>query len=323
MAVSETPTGAYIPARLLPSLTLIQTKTAIATGKGHQDAKAAMGTITFYNGLFASQTIAAGTTLTGSDSVQVVTDQTGTIPPNIPPQDGQAHIAAHALQAGQTGNIQALDINGTVSSSLFVKNLAPFSGGQNERDFATVTRDDIQRVVTSLTPHLLQSEQAALTAQLTASEALAPPTCTPTVTADHGPGSEAATIQVTVSERCTGVAYNQQAVQVKASQLLTSVATTQLGTSYTLTGTVHVTITQASVTNKVAFSLACTGTWVYTFSLQEQQQIKHLIAGRTKHDALQLLLSQSGIHKTTIVGIGNNELLPDVTRIHLLIMVEG
>ena len=75
-----TATGGQIPARRLPPLTLTQTKTALATGKRHQDAEAAMGTITFYNGLFTSQTIAAGTTLTGSDGVQVITDQLAVIP---------------------------------------------------------------------------------------------------------------------------------------------------------------------------------------------------------------------------------------------------
>src|SRR6266567_5342032 len=42
---------------LLP-LTLMQSTTAPATGKQHQDPTRAAGTITFYNGLLASQTIA-------------------------------------------------------------------------------------------------------------------------------------------------------------------------------------------------------------------------------------------------------------------------
>ena len=73
-------TRMHIPARQLTPLTLIQSTTSVATGKGHQDAEAAVGTITFFNGLFMSQTIAAGTTLTGSDGVQVVTDRLAVIP---------------------------------------------------------------------------------------------------------------------------------------------------------------------------------------------------------------------------------------------------
>jgi len=313
-----------VPGRVLPGLTLTQSTSTNATGQGHQNAHAASGTLTFYNGLFTVQTVYASTIFRRADGVQVVTDQMGTIPPNIPPQDGQARIAAHALYAGQVGNIQALDINGTVSSSLFVKNLAPFSGGQNERDYPMVTKADLDRVVKSLAPSLFQSEQAALSAQLTAGEALAPPTCSPTTTADHAVGSEATTVQVTVSQSCGAVAYNQQAVQVQATQLLISMAATQLGTGYTLTGTIQVTTIQATATKKVVFSFMCMGTWVYTLTPQEQQQIKHLIAGRTKQDALQLLLSQQGIDKATIAGVPDTKKLPDdLTHMHLFIIVEG
>lgn len=80
VAAPGTSTGARIQARLLPPLTLAQTKTASATGKGHQDAEAAMGTITCYNSLFTFQTIAAGSALTGSDGIRVVTDQLAVIP---------------------------------------------------------------------------------------------------------------------------------------------------------------------------------------------------------------------------------------------------
>ncbi len=317
--------GNGVQGRVLPELALTQTQTTQATGHGHQDARAAAGILSFYNGSFSAQTVYAGTVFTGEDGVKVVTDQTGTIPPNTPPQDGQASIAAHALHAGQAGNIQALDMNGTVSSSLYVKNLAPFTGGQDTRGYTTVTRDDIERVVNRLTPHLLQSEQAALTAQLTEGEALVPPTCTPTESADHGPGSEATAVQVTVSESCIAVAYNQQAVQVKALQLLTSMAATQLGTAYHLTGSIQVTVKQATATKTpIVLSLSLLGTWVYTFSPQEQQHIKTLITGKTKHQALQLLLlSQQGIASVTIAGIRDNEQVPeDVTHIHLLIITE-
>src|SRR5713226_3087304 len=313
--------GNGAPGRVSPAFTLTQSASTSATGHGHQDARTAAGILTFYNGSFSFQTIYAGIVFTGSDGGKVVTDQTETIPPNAPPQDGQASIAAHALHAGQAGNIPSLAINGTVSSSLYVKNLAPFTGGQDSRDYPIVTKTDIQRVANRLTPHLLQSEQAVLTSQLTASEALAPPTCTPTTTADHGPGSETTTVQVTVSASCTAVAYNQQAVQVQARQFLTRMAATQLGTGYTLTGAIHVTNTQATAAKNVVFSFTCAGTWVYTFSPQEQQHLKTLIASKTEPQALQLLRSQQGIASVTIAGVPDNQSLPeDLTHIHVLLL---
>ena len=311
--------------RVLPTFTLTQSASTTATGHGHQDAKHATGRLTLYNGLFTAQWLPSGTVFAGQHGVHVATSQSVTIPSGNPPSYGQATVSAYAVQAGSAGNIQAGDINTTIANGVLVTN-SPFTGGQDARDFLSVTKADIQRVVDRLSPDLLQSEQTALTAQLTGGEALAPPTCSPATTADHGPGSEATTVQVSVSASCIAIAYNQQAIQVKASQLLTSIATQQLGTGYHLIGSIQVTVKQATVSTHpplVVLSFMCGGTWVYTLSPQEQQHIKHLIAGRTKQQALQLLLSQSGIDKATITGIGENEQVPeDVTHIHLLIMAE-
>ncbi len=312
--------GNGVPGRVLPVFTLTQTQPTQATGHGHQSAKHATGTLTFYNGLFTAQFVSRGTLFTGRDGVQVTTSASVTIPAANPPQFAEVSVSASTTRAGSAGNIAAGDINTTIANGVLVKN-SPFAGGQDARDFPLVTRDDIQRVQASLTPHLLQSEQAVLTSQLTASEALAPPTCTPTTTADHGPGSETTTVQVTVSASCTAVAYNQQAVQVQARQFLTRMAATQLGTGYTLTGAIHVTNTQATAAKNVVFSFTCAGTWVYTFSPQEQQHLKTLIASKTKPQALQLLRSQQGIASVTIAGVPDNQSLPeDLTHIHVLLL---
>jgi hypothetical protein len=138
-----------IPARQLTPLTLIQSTTAVATGKGHQNAEVAVGTITFFNGLFTSQTIAAGTTLTGSDGVEVVTDQLAVIPAasaSTPPTYGQVTVSAHALYPGPQGNIPVHDINQTCClPSVLAQNTNAFRGGQLERDYTVVTRKDINR----------------------------------------------------------------------------------------------------------------------------------------------------------------------------------
>src|SRR5205085_6874223 len=94
-----------LPTRTLAPVTLTRSLTAPATGRGHQDARPAAGVLTLYNGSFSAQTIAAGTVLTGSDGVKVVTDATVMLAPNTPPVDGKASVAAHALQAGSVGNI--------------------------------------------------------------------------------------------------------------------------------------------------------------------------------------------------------------------------
>ena len=50
--------------RVLPALTISQSQTTNATGTGHQIAKAASGTVTFYNGLFTQQFVPRGTVYT-------------------------------------------------------------------------------------------------------------------------------------------------------------------------------------------------------------------------------------------------------------------
>ncbi len=97
--------GADIHGRGLLALTVSQSLTTQATGKGHQDATQAAGSLTFYNGSFSSKSIDAGTVFTGSDGIQVVTDQTALIPPGNPPTYGAATVPAHAVHAGSQGNI--------------------------------------------------------------------------------------------------------------------------------------------------------------------------------------------------------------------------
>src|SRR6266702_5537600 len=47
--------------RVLQPITISQSATTHTTGHGHQDARNATGTVTFYNGLFTQQFIASGT----------------------------------------------------------------------------------------------------------------------------------------------------------------------------------------------------------------------------------------------------------------------
>src|SRR6266567_1705767 len=325
MAVSGIPTGAHIPARLLPPLTLTQTTTAPATGKGHQDALAAMGTITFYNGLFTSQTIAAGATLTGSDGVQVVTNQLAMIPAALattPPTYGQVTVSAHALVPGPQGNIPVRDINQACClPSVLAQNTTAFHGGQHERDYTVVTREDIDHGVASLTTTLIQSAHAAFTAQLTTHEALATPPCTRTVTADPQAGAEAATVTVTVAEQCTAIAYDAAALREQATQVLAQ----RGGTHYSLVGAVQVSVLHARIIDQkrgvARITVNIEGTSIYQFSQQELQRIKQLIASKTPAQAVRILLSLPGIQRATIEGIGENRSLPkDSSRIQVRIL---
>lgn len=297
-------------------LTLSLSQTVLATGTGHQDARVATGTLTFYNGLFTQQYIARGTVLTGSEGVQIATTQPATIPPGNPTSGyGTVTVSAQAVQTGATGNIAAGDITITINNGLLVKN-NQFSNGQDARAFSVVMKEDIARVVTQLTPQLLHSEQAALTSQLQANEALFSPTCSPTSNADHQPGDEATHVKVTVSETCSAAAYTQQAAQAQGEQLLNAKARI-LGKGYILVGDIHPTLLskQAAATMRVQFS----GTYLYQIN---QQELTTLIAGQPKQHALLLLTKIAGIQHVTISGIADDNLIPlDPAHINFQVLI--
>ncbi len=314
--------------RVLPPLTISQSQTTLTTGKGHQDAKAATGYITLYNGQFTEQTIAAGTILTGSDGIQVVTDQDAHLPPDNPPVNGQATVAAHAINSGSAGNIQALDINTTISSAVFVKNLNAFTSGQDERNYQTVAKADISSVVTPLKTSVMHSMRLALQGQVQPNEQLYILPCSPTFTSDHQPGQEATQVKVTVSQTCSAVAYNSQELATKATAFLASQAQQKTGAGYSLFGDVHVWVKQASVSHTstplVFLSFHTSGTWMYGLSQKAQEHIKRLIAGKTRQQAETLLSTLPGVEQVTIrfSGFTDATRLPKGTGyMHLTIFV--
>ena len=302
--------------RLINPITLSTSQSAPTTGRGHQDAKAATGTITFYNGELQIVTVSAGTILTGNDGVQVVTDQDATIPaldPSAnPPTVGQITVSARATNPGARGNIPAFDISQPCClASVIAKNTTAFHGGQDERNFQTVTTADMNSLSTMLKSSLAQSMQGALQGQVKLNEELQTLPCSPAITADHQIGQEAAQVKVTVSETCSGVAYNQNVLQSLATDLLSSQAAKKLGSGYNLLGIIHLTIIQATVSHTTPIlTFSCSGTWVYTLSHAEQERLKHLIAGKHKDQAVSILSHVPGIQAVSIAGIDNNQRLP-------------
>jgi len=316
-------TGTLQVGRVLDPITISQTATANTTGHAHQDANAATGYITFYNGQANQVTVPAGTTVTGSDGVQIVTDQDAHIPAANPPSLGQVTVAAHALNAGSSGNIQALAINATISSTLFVKNLSAFAGGQDERDFRIVAKNDLSQTATPLQATLAQSVNAALQEQLKQGEQLQRMPCSLAVTPDHQIGQEATTVKVTVAETCSGIAYNDQELTAKVTQLLTAQARKKLGAGYSMLENPQITVTRATPAKHVMLSFTSVSTWIYALSSVEQKKIKQFIAWKSTHNALQLLQSLPGIERVSLqfTGFGDDTRIPKARAyIHLLII---
>jgi hypothetical protein len=316
-------TQGTVPGRSLSALTMSQQKTVPATGVGHQNATQATGYITFYNAATYAQEIPAGTLLTGADGVQVVTDQTAYIPAGNLLTNGHTTVTAHAVIAGPAGNIQGGDIYGPCCrESVMVANAA-FTSGQNARDYRKIQHSDIDAVTNDLKASLIQSAQAAFQQQTQPGEALLTPLpCTLTSTPDHSAGTEATHVTVTVSETCTGMVYNTQAMQQQVTQIATQEATNQLGNGYALVGTVNDTITQATPKNgnRAALQVHITSEWSYQFTDQQQQHLINSIAGKSRNVAMDIVLHTPGVQSASISG----SVLPtDTQHIRVLVVYAG
>jgi hypothetical protein len=327
LAIGAQPGGtAQIPGRVLSSVTMSQDQSAPTTGRAHQDAQAAHGSITLYNAAPYAQTIAAGTLLTGTDGTEVTTDQDVTIPAAILPTDGQVTVSAHALETGPAGNISAGDIYGACCrANVFAAN-GPFTGGQNARDYQTATQADIDTVARSLKKSLDQSEQAAMQTQVRANETLITPSpCQTTVTPDHRPGEEATQVHVTVSETCTGIVYTTQAYQDNITQALNQQAAKQLGAGYTPIGQPQNTIAHVSTQDRqhITLQVNIAGTYDYQLSQEQLQQIKTLVAGKSKAQATAAVLRVPGVQSIEISSNQGSTLPSDSARIQVVQVLMG
>ncbi|MBV9707080.1 MAG: hypothetical protein JO125_06705 [Chloroflexi bacterium] len=322
-AVTGTPNAAQhqVSARLLSQPTPSQQKTVSATGTGHTDPIQATGTLTFKNGMFVEQTVAAGTVFTGADGVQVANDVAANIPAANANNNtlGIATVSAHAVVGGTAGNIGAGDISGTCcgSGSIFVTNSA-FSGGKDPVRFTAVAQSDIDNAAKPLADSLITQAQQGLNAQVRSGEKLlASPQCPSNVTADHHAGDRADNVTVTVSAKCDGEVYDQKGTESLIQTLLQQRADSSLGPGYVLVGNIDIqTTVPSSPHGNVSLLVKAQGK--YQMSAALQQQLKKQIAGKSVTEARTLLKSQKGIADVTIQANGNT-LPTDPSQISIVV----
>jgi hypothetical protein len=299
VVAGQPPTAEQLAGRALPAVTMSQQQTVPTTGKAHQDARAAHGFITFYNAATYSQVIPAGTMVIGADGIQIVTEQDALIAAASYPTFGQSTVVAHAVVTGPAGNIAGGDIYGPCCRLNVSAVNGPFSGGTLARDYQTVTAQDISTVATSLKTSLNQSVQAALQTQVHTDETLITPfPCQQSVKPDHLLGEEARQVQITVSETCRGMTYSTHAYQSRLMQIINQHA----GDGYLPLGEVQSSIIQATVqdAHHTQLHVSMAQDYAYQVSPQQQQDIKALIAGKSKAQAISTLLHVPGIQSVSV-----------------------
>ncbi len=296
-----------IPTRNLSPVTLSKSLSAPTTGHGHQEATTARGSLTLYNGLFTQQTISIGTVFTGNDGVKVSTGETVTLPAGNPPTYGEASVTAQAFTPGAAGNIQAGDINTTISNGVLVKNTSAFHGGRDARDYQAVAQSDLDSLTSKLQQILTQQIPQAFV--LRSGEALDITTCIFKATPNHQPGDEAREATVNSSKTCEGIAYNQNELERSATAAFNA---TTPGRNYLLEGDVQVNVTSVS-----PFTVSLRGLWVYYLSQDYEQFLAQQIAGDTPEQAKKYLLQTGFITQATVT----KTLPKDPDHIHFLVLV--
>ncbi len=293
--------------RALAPVTLTTSLTGPTTGKGHQDARAATGTLIFYNGLFTDQSIPGGTVFTGADGVKIMTGATVTIQAGNPPSYGQASVEAHALHTGSVGNIAAGDITTTVSSGVLVKN-SVFSGGRDARDFPAFAQADLDRLTSAIEGALSQQMPQAFV--LRPGETVLPTTCMFKSTPNHQVGDEAQKVTLRAIDTCKGVAYNRDQLSQQATTLF--MRQTAPGANYQLIGEVQVQLVSAT-----PVTVSCRGLWAYTLSQDYEQFLAEQIAGDSPQQAKKYLLQTGLLTRATVL----DKLPQDPAHIHFQVFI--
>ncbi len=132
-----------VPAVPLAVKTFTAKAPVIPTGSKTYPATTAHGVLTITNGSIIAQVIPAGFTISN-----VATDYAVYVPAGNANGYGYATVRAHALVHGKGGNFARLAINQVIGSSVYIRNLIPFTGGKEAYSvkFATL-RDRVQAIV--------------------------------------------------------------------------------------------------------------------------------------------------------------------------------
>ena len=286
-----------VQARTLSSTSPTQTATANATGS--IQATAASGTLTFLNNNNSGVTLGS-TTLTSKNGVRISFNG-----PIFVPAIGSASTAGYAVNGGAAGNIPAFDFSGSCCApGITVNNKSAFTGGQDAVPNSVIQQSDIDGAVNPLAGAQTTATKADLQKQVRQNERVVDNTvsCTPTHTADHKPGDQAKQVTVSVSVQCTQEVYDFGAAVQMATGLLQGQAENDRDltpfTQYALDGQVVTNLVSASVVKadgQVALTIQARGLWVYQFTDQMLQNIKHQLLKLSQHDAQAILQNTMGV----------------------------
>lgn len=305
--------------RLYPGTREILTRTIAATGTATRPATAARGSITFYNGLPARQTISSGTLLTSTSGVPVLTEEDAYIPAATPPTEGSTTVAARAENTGPAGNIAAATMGGPCCRAYVLAYNGAFWGGADARTYRTPTASDIADALDPLRSQLDSRVQGEIHTWLRPGDGLLPPKCEVITSSSAQPGTEADHVTVTVGETCTAAAYRESDLQQTATAWLSGVAARQFGPVYRPTTAVRAEVSASTLTgDRATLRLQLSGRYSYSFSQQEVSHLRTQLAGVSVGRARVMLRGVEGVTEAQIQS-STTTLPSDPSRIQILL----
>jgi hypothetical protein len=322
LAVTGTPDRSQnqIASRLVSFTTPTQQASIQTTGVAYTLAVQATGSLVFYNEANYPQTIEAGTVISATSGIQVVTDQTVTIAAGDPPQLGSASVVAHSLQLGTRGNIPPLTINTLCClSGIYAKNLSSFSGGQDPQSYPTVSTADLQTATRQLAGTLDPQARKGVQSQIAETERpLTTIQCSFNTISQPKIGERATTATVSVSEMCQSQVYDYAIVQMQTDILFFQDAQRHTGSNFILSGIPTITINKVMLMDKshntYKVAVSATGIMIFHLSPAELKSLVTQIAGEKISIAQRQLLAIEGVQGVYIKPANPGEkLLPAAT----------
>lgn len=316
-----------IPSRLLSFTTPTKTETINTTGVGHTPPVQATGSITFYNEAPYSQTVYAGTVLTGSDGIQVVTDETVTIAAGNGLTNGSATVSAHTIQAGTQANIVPLDINGLCClSGILAKNQEPFSGGEDSKAYPMVSEADVKGETIHLAGLLDQVAKQGIQKQVnTFEQFLQPMQCSSTTSSLPKVGEKAEQARVSVAETCTGQVYDSATLQTLTRWQFLHDAGKKGGEHFFPQGTLSIALAKITLLDSrhhtYQLTITAQGNLQFHLTTQQVHAIATQIAGKKPTEAQRELLQLQGVQGVYIQPVSQTDVsLPtDPNQIQIIV----
>ncbi|HLX55786.1 MAG TPA: hypothetical protein VKR83_02060 [Ktedonobacteraceae bacterium] len=114
--------------------------TVVPTGVKTYPATYASGTLTLTNGSIIAQVLPKGFIVTANIGVEAATDAAVFVPAGSANGYSMTTVSAHLLSAGV--NLSTLSINQVIGTSLYIRNLQPFSGGHPAYSVKFATAQD-------------------------------------------------------------------------------------------------------------------------------------------------------------------------------------